>query len=79
MMTITYTVPGMHCASCPKLIAMALEELQAVSAVDARLEDKIVAVMFDEAVLDDAAIRSAIRRAGYEAEPPAAESAPPLA
>lgn len=69
MPTITYTVPGMHCASCPKLITMSLEEMKGVTGVDARLEDKIVAVMYDDAVVDEATIRNTIKGAGYDAEP----------
>ena len=69
MTTKTYSVPGMHCPSCPKAIAMTLEDVPGVASVDARLEDKSVAVTFDEALTGDAAIRAAIREAGYEAAP----------
>lgn len=68
MTTISYTVPGMHCASCPKLVAMTLEDAEGVQSVDARLDDKRVTVTYDEAVTDDAKLRAAIREAGYEAD-----------
>jgi copper chaperone CopZ len=74
MTTTTYAVPGMHCASCPKLIAMTLEDTAGVSAVDAQLEGTTVTVTYDETVLDDTAIRAAIHEAGYEAAPFPAEA-----
>ena len=72
MTTVTYIVPGMHCASCPKLIAMTLEDTEGVQRVDARLEDRRLTVTYDEAVTDDMKLRAAIREAGYEAATEAA-------
>ena len=74
MTTKIYLVPGMHCASCPKLIALALEDVPGVLTVDARLDDKRVAILFDETVTGEKDLEVAIREAGYEptpAEPPA--------
>ena len=69
MTTKIYRVPGMHCASCPKLIALALEDVPGVHSVDARLDDKRVAINFDETVTDDHTLEAAIRAAGYEPLP----------
>lgn len=68
MATIMYRVPGMHCGSCPKLITMLLREMNGVAGVDARLDDKIVAVMYDDAVVNEATIRNTIQGAGYAAD-----------
>jgi len=73
-MTTTYAVPGMHCASCPKLIAMTLEDTAGVTAVDALLEGTTVTITYDENVLNDAGIRAAIKEAGYDAAPLPAEA-----
>ena len=78
MTTTTYRVPSMHCASCPKLIGMALEDLHGVSAVDAQLDSKTVTVTYDEAVATRDAVEAAIREAGYEPEL-AAEPGSPVA
>lgn len=68
MTTTTYRVPSMHCASCPKLITLALEDLDGVSVVDAQLDSKIVTVTYDEAVATRDVVDAAIRDAGYEPE-----------
>ena len=64
--TITYTVPGMHCGHCEAAVAKEVSSVAGVSSVDVDLETKVVVVRGD--ALDDAAIRAAIDEAGYEAE-----------
>ena len=64
--TVTYRVPGMSCEHCERAV---LEELTAIANVDSAvvdLDSKIVRVTGES--LDDAALRSAIVEAGYEAD-----------
>lgn len=64
--TVTYTVPGIHCAHCERAISEELAALDGVERVDVDLERKLVTVTGDP--LDDGALRGAIEEAGYEAE-----------
>ena len=63
--TVTYTVPAIHCEHCAMSIREELSEVDGVNAVDVDLERKLVSVAGRD--LDDAALRSAIAEAGYEA------------
>ena len=63
--TITYTVPAIHCAHCAMSIREEVSEVEGVEDVDVDLDSKLVTVKGLE--LDDAALRSAIVEAGYEA------------
>ena len=61
----TYHVPGMSCDHCTRAVSGALSSVPGVRTVEVDLETKLVTVNGDE--LDDAALRAAIREAGYEA------------
>jgi copper chaperone CopZ len=63
--TVTYTVPAIHCEHCAMSIREELSEVEGVDAVDVDLDAKLVSVAGRG--LDDAALRSAIAEAGYEA------------
>jgi copper chaperone len=63
--TVTYSVPGMHCAHCERAVSDELAAVPGVERVAVDLETKVVAVT--GAALDDAALRAAIDEAGYEA------------
>ncbi len=63
--TVTYTVPAIHCEHCARSIREEVSEVEGVDVVDVDLETKLVSVTGTE--LDDAALRSAIAEAGYEA------------
>jgi copper chaperone len=63
--TITYSVPAIHCAHCAMSIREEVSEIVGVEDVDVDLDSKLVTVKGLE--LDDAALRSAIVEAGYEA------------
>ena len=63
--TVTYTVPAIHCEHCAMSIREELSEVEGVDAVDVDLDAKLVSVAGRD--LDDAALRSAIADAGYEA------------
>ena len=63
--TATYSVPAIHCAHCAMSIREEVSEVPGVEDVDVDLETKVVTV--SASAIDDAAIRAAIREAGYEA------------
>jgi copper chaperone len=63
--TRLYVVPGMHCGHCVTAVEDEVSGLAGVDAVAVDLETKRVEVSGE--ALDDAAIRSAIEEAGYEA------------
>jgi copper chaperone len=61
----SYTVPGMHCDHCVAAVREEVSEVPGVEEVTVDLETKRVDVAGQS--LDDAAIRTAIEEAGYEA------------
>lgn len=61
----TYVVPGMSCDHCRLAVTAEVAGLPEVASVDVDLGTKLVRV--GGAALDDAAIRAAIKAAGYEA------------
>jgi copper chaperone len=63
--SITYSVPAIHCAHCALSIREEVSEVEGVEDVAVDLETKVVTVSGRE--LEDAALRAAIREAGYEA------------
>lgn len=63
--TAVYTVAGMHCAHCERAVKEEVGAVPGVASVDVDLETKLVTVT--GASLDDAALRTAIEEAGYEA------------
>lgn len=62
---LSYTVTGMSCEHCRAAVTEEVEQVAGVSAVDVDLETKLVVVRGDG--VSDAAVRDAIREAGYEA------------
>jgi copper chaperone len=62
---VTYSVPAIHCAHCAMSIREELSEVEGVEDIAVDLETKIVTVSGRE--LEDAALRTAIAEAGYEA------------
>ena len=63
--TVTYSVPGIHCAHCAMSIREEVSDVEGVEDVAVDLETKLVTVSGHP--LDDAALRAAIEEAGYEA------------
>ncbi len=63
--TVRYSVPAIHCAHCARSIREEVSEVEGVEDIDVDLDSKIVTIRGLE--LDDAALRSAIEEAGYEA------------
>ncbi len=67
-------VVGMTCPSCVRHVKGALAGLPGVEDVEVRLRDGVVVVRHDEAGAGVAALVEALRGAGYEAAPVAAEA-----
>jgi copper chaperone len=62
--TLTYVVPELSCAHCERAVDAELAVVSGVEAVRIDLATKLVAVHGNR--LDDAEVRAAIARAGYE-------------
>ncbi|MHB8659403.1 MAG: heavy-metal-associated domain-containing protein [Solirubrobacteraceae bacterium] len=62
--TVTYSVPGMHCAHCEAAVTREVSGVDGVEAVSVNLEDKVVVVSGER--LDDSRVRAAIDEAGYD-------------
>lgn len=65
METILYAVPDLSCGHCEAAVKTEVSALAGVEAVSVDLGAKSVEVSGE--ALDDGAIRSAIKQAGYEA------------
>ena len=65
MQELSYTVAGMSCDHCKSAVTEEVEQVAGVSGVDVDLDAKLVVVHGDG--VSDAAVRDAIREAGYEA------------
>jgi copper chaperone CopZ len=65
--TITYEVPGVHCAHCEAAITQEVGGVEGVETVVVDLEAKRVTV--SGGALDDARVRAAIDEAGYDVAP----------
>ncbi len=63
--TLTYSVPAIHCDHCAMSIREEVSEVEGVEDVDVDVESKVVTISGRE--LNDAALRTAIEEAGYEA------------
>jgi copper chaperone CopZ len=67
--SITFEVIGdqpLHCESCERRVERLLKPLQGVSKVRAQSRNQRIEVLFDDAVLDAAAITETLGKAGYE-------------
>ncbi len=65
--TVSLSVPGMFCASCPFVVQAAIGEVEGVLSVTTDAEQRTALVVFDDAITDVDAIRAASANAGYEA------------
>jgi copper chaperone len=65
MGNLTYTVPAMHCGNCTAAVEREISQVPGVELVEAELATKLVVVRGKG--VDDAAVREAIKEAGYEA------------
>lgn len=64
--TAVYTVPEMSCSHCEAAVTEGLMQVAGVGSVDVDLGSKTVTVSGER--LDDATLRAAVSKAGYEAE-----------
>jgi copper chaperone len=64
MTETTYSVPGLHCAHCERVVTDEVTAVAGVASVDVDLVTKLVTVRGDE--FDDDAVRAAIDEAGYD-------------
>ncbi len=64
--TVTLSVPGMTCASCPFIVQAAISGVDGVQSVETSLETLTAVVVFDDAVATVDDITFATLSAGYE-------------
>ena len=67
--TVTLTVDNMACVTCPYTVALALEAVPGVSAVEVSFEEKTAVVTFDDEQTEIAALTAATTDAGYPSRP----------
>ena len=65
--TVTFSVPGMTCASCPFIVESAMGSVDGVIAVTADSDTRTAQVVFDDAIAEVEDISFASTAAGYEA------------
>ena len=63
--TVTYSVPGIHCAHCGMSIREEVSEVEGVEDIAVDIDAKVVTIRGRE--LSDEKLRAAIQEAGYEA------------
>ena len=66
MTEITLSVPDISCAHCKSSIEAALVPMEGVDTAEVSIDDRNVAVRFDDALVDLDAIVRAIDDQGYE-------------
>ncbi len=66
MTETTFSVPEVHCGHCKSSIEGAVGALAGVTAVEVKIDERLVDVAWDEDTVDDAAIVAAIEEQGYE-------------
>ena len=62
--TVSYRVPGVHCAHCEATIKQQVGAVLGVDFVEVDLAEKLVTIRGE--ALDDARLRAAIDEAGYD-------------
>ncbi len=65
--TVTLSVPGMFCASCPFIVEAAMGEVTGVQSVVTTLDDRLAVVVFDDEITSIEDIIFASTAVGYEA------------
>lgn len=66
--TVTLTVPGMTCATCPITIKKALSKVDGVSKTEVDFATKLAVVTFDDAKTNVQALSKATTDVGYPSE-----------
>ena len=65
--TVTFSVPGMYCASCPFIVEAAMAGVEGVQSVVTNSETRTALVVFDDEVATIEQIELASKNSGYEA------------
>jgi mercuric ion binding protein len=63
--SITLSVPGMNCATCPITVKKALTKVAGVSKVEVNLDRREAKVAYDDAKVNVDALTRATKEAGY--------------
>ncbi|RUO80991.1 mercuric transport protein periplasmic component [Idiomarina tyrosinivorans] len=63
--TVTLSVPGMTCAACPITVNAALNQVDGVSSVRVRYEERDATVTFDDTKTNVEELTQATKNAGY--------------
>lgn len=66
MKNLIFTVKGMHCGSCEKIIKMELEELQGLEDIQIDHKTGQGSLKFDPNIVTQDKIVTAIKNSGYE-------------
>ena len=64
--TVSLSVPGMYCASCPYMVQGAIQELPGIESVETDLDSRTAVVVFDNALTSIDDITFATANVGYE-------------
>jgi mercuric ion binding protein len=65
MKTVTLSVPGMNCATCPITVKKALGKVEGVTRTEVNLEKRAAVVTFDDTRTSLEALTRATGEAGY--------------
>lgn len=63
--TVTLSVPGMNCATCPITVKKALNQVSGVSKTEVSLDKREAKVSFEDTKTNVQALTRATRNAGY--------------
>lgn len=66
--TVTLSVPGMTCATCPITIKKALSKVDGVSKIEVDYATKLAVVTFDDAKTSIQTLKTATTGVGYPSE-----------
>ena len=66
--TVTFSVPGMYCASCPFIVEAAMGDVEGAISVDADSETRTAKVVYDDTLATPEDFATASAMAGYDAE-----------
>ena len=66
MGSTTLTIPGIHCDHCKSSIEGALNQLEGVRSAEVSVDERTVAVEYDESAVDLGEIKDAIIEQGYD-------------
>jgi P-type Cu+ transporter len=70
----SFKISGMHCAGCVNSVKKALERVDGIKEANVQLVTETAEVEFENGSVSFDRIREAVEGAGFEAEPPKAES-----